>query len=271
MWTVDNSFLPAEKDALTVNPLLGTVNAKPEDPGLSVVIPAFNEEARIGRSLSRILPYLEGTDQSWEVLVVDDGSSDRTVCTVESFGNPRVRILKNSVNRGKGFSVRRGFLEARGQWVLFTDADLSTPIEELDTLLASAREGADVVIGSRAIDRSKILVHQSLFREWSGVVFNRLVRLVLRLPIRDTQCGFKLFRRNRSVQVFNLQRIPGFGFDPEILYLARKAGLSLREVPVTWSNDAATRVRFLRDSVTMFANLIEIRWNWLFGRYRALA
>jgi glycosyltransferase involved in cell wall biosynthesis len=246
------------------------VNAKPEDPGLSVVIPAFNEEARIGRSLDRILPYLEGRNQSWEILVVDDGSGDRTVRTVESFGNSRVRVLKNPTNRGKGYSVRRGFLEARGQWVLFTDADLSTPIEELETLLASARDGADVVIGSRAIDRSRILVHQSRFREWSGIVFNLFVRLLLRLPIRDTQCGFKLFRRSRSIRVFSLQRIPGFGFDPEILYLVRKAGLTLREVPVTWSNDAATRVRFPRDPVTMFLNLIEIRWNWLVGRYREL-
>lgn len=247
------------------------MNAKPEDPGLSVVIPAFNEEARIGPSLARIFPYLEGRDGRWEVLVVDDGSSDRTVSTVESFGNPRVRILKNPTNRGKGYSVRRGFLEARGQWVLFTDADLSTPIEELDTLLEAARDGADVVIGSRAIDRSRILVHQSRFREWAGIVFNRLVRLVLRLPIQDTQCGFKLFRRSRAVRVFTLQRIPGFGFDPEILYLARKAGLTLKEVPVTWSNDAATRVRFFRDAMTMLANLIEIRWNWLTGRYQGLS
>jgi dolichyl-phosphate beta-glucosyltransferase len=247
------------------------VNAKPEDPGLSVVIPAFNEEVRIGRSLAKILPFLESRNQSWEVLVVDDGSSDRTVCMVEAFANPHVRILKNPKNRGKGYSVRRGFLESRGEWVLFTDADLSTPIEELETLLEGAQKGDDVVIGSRAIDRSRILVHQSRFREWAGIVFNRLVRLVLRLPISDTQCGFKLFRRNRSLKVFTLQRIPGFGFDPEILYLARKAGLGLREVPVTWSNDAATRVRFFRDAATMLGNLIQIRWNWLTGRYRGLS
>jgi len=239
------------------------------DPALSIVIPAFNEELRIGASLEKIIPFIESRGQAFEILVVDDGSTDATVQVVESFGEPRLRVIRNPTNRGKGYSVRRGLLEAQGSWVLFTDADLSTPIEELDTLMSEAGPGVDVVIGSRAIDRSKILVHQSRRRELAGILFNRIVRLILRLPIADTQCGFKLFRRGPSGNIFRLQTIPGFGFDPEILYLARRNGLGIREVPVIWRNDEASKVRFIRDATTMFLNLIEIRWNWLRGRYRA--
>lgn len=245
------------------------MNANSPNPALSIVIPAFNEEQRIGRTLERIVLFLQKKNEPAEVLVVDDGSTDETVAVVESFHNPWIRVLQNGRNHGKGYSVRRGVLEARGEWVLFTDADMSTPIEELDTLF-EAGAGADVIIGSRAIDRSKILIHQSRRRELAGIFFNRIVRAILRLPIADTQCGFKLFHRTASLRVFQLQRIPGFGFDPELLYLARKAGLVIREVPVTWENHPATKVRFLRDSLTMFLNLIQIRWNWMNGRYRGL-
>jgi glycosyltransferase involved in cell wall biosynthesis len=231
------------------------------------VIPAFDEEARIRPSLERILEFLDRRPGPIEILVIDDGSSDGTSGVAASFGEP-VRVIRNEVNQGKGYSVRRGFLEARGDWVLFTDADLSTPIGELDALLAAGAAGADVVIGSRALDRSRILVHQSRFRELGGILFNRIVRLTLGLPIHDTQCGFKLFRRSASQRIFEVGRIPGFGFDPELLYLARRWGLVVREVPVTWSNDEATKVRFARDAVTMFFNLAEIRWNWIAGKYR---
>ena len=236
---------------------------------LSIVIPAFDEAKRIRPTLEGILRFLGTRNEASEILVVDDGSSDETARIVESFAHPALRVLRNATNQGKGYSVRRGFLEARGDWVLFTDADLSTPIEELDTLLGAAHPEADVVIGSRGIDRTKILVHQSRFREFGGVFFNRIVRLVLRLPILDTQCGFKLFRREKCALVFRRQRIPGFGFDAEILYLARKAGLVIREVPVIWRHDEATRVRFARDAVTMFVNLFQIRWNWITGQYRS--
>jgi glycosyltransferase involved in cell wall biosynthesis len=231
-------------------------------------MPAFDEEARIHPSLQEILDFLDSRPETAELLVVDDGSTDGTARVASSFGE-RVRIIRNEVNRGKGYSVRRGFLEAGGEWVLFTDADLSTPIRELDTLLEVGREGADVVIGSRALDRSKILVHQSRLRELAGILFNRIVRLTLRLPFYDTQCGFKLFRRSKCRRVFELQRIPGFGFDPEVLFLAERRGLVIREVPVTWSNDAATRVRLVRDALTMFSNIVQIRWNWIRGKYRA--
>jgi glycosyltransferase involved in cell wall biosynthesis len=239
------------------------------DPVLSIVIPAFNEELRIGASLGKVIPFLESRNEPFEILVIDDGSTDATVQVVEAFCNPQLRVIRNPTNRGKGYSVRRGLLEAKGSWVLFTDADLSTPIEELDTLMGAAVPGVDVVIGSRAIDRSKILVHQSRARELAGILFNRIVRLILRLPIADTQCGFKLFRRGTSLDIFQLQTIPGFGFDPEVLYLARRNGLGIREVPVTWRNDEASKVRLIRDATTMFLNLIEIRWNWVRGRYRS--
>jgi glycosyltransferase involved in cell wall biosynthesis len=237
---------------------------------ISIVVPAFDEEKRVGPTLDEIVRFLDSRRIDAEVLVVDDGSRDRTSWVVGSREHPYVRVLTNPTNRGKGWSVRRGFLEARGDWVLFTDADLSTPIEELDALLDAAVEGADVVIGSRAIDRSRILIHQSRVREAAGIVFNRIVRIILRLPISDTQCGFKLFNREKCERVFRLQRIQRFGFDPELLYLARKAGLVIREIPVTWRNDDRTRVRLGRDAATMFMNLIQIRWNWISGKYRSL-
>jgi dolichyl-phosphate beta-glucosyltransferase len=243
----------------------------PPGPELSVIVPAFNEAQRIGASLEKIIRFLDAREAPSEILVIDDGSTDRTAELAASFGHPNLRVIRNSENRGKGYSVRRGFAEAAGRWVLFTDADLSTPIEELDQLLDRGREGADVVIGSRAIDRSKILVHQSRLREFGGIVFNKFVRLVLRLPIADTQCGFKLFRRDKCAPVFARQRIEGFGFDPEVLYLARKGGFVIEEVPVTWKNDQASKVRFLQDAVTMFLNLVQIRWNWIAGQYRGIA
>lgn len=235
---------------------------------LSVVVPAFNEGRRLRPSLEKIIGFLESRKGKTEILVVDDGSTDDTAEVAASFSFPDLRILRNTANRGKGYSVRRGFSEARGIWVLFTDADLSTPIEELDALLDATRAGADVAIGSRAVDRSKILVHQSRVRELGGIVFNRFVRIALRLPIADTQCGFKLFNRAKCERLFRLQTIEGFGFDPEVLYLARKAGLVIQEVPVTWRNDEASKVRFLQDAVRMFLNLIQIRWNWMSGLYR---
>ena len=248
------------------------MNANSAAPALSVVIPVFNEEKRIRRSLEKIIGFLESRNEPSEILIVDDGSSDETVAVVESFPGADIRVLKNTTNRGKGYSVRRGFLEARGSWVLFTDADLSTPIEEIDSLIDdAAASGADVVVGSRALDRRKILIRQPRFREYAGIVFNRMVRLVLRLPIADTQCGFKLFRREPGLRVFRLQRIRRFGFDPEILYLARKRGLVIREVPVIWRNDEATKVRIVRDAVTMALNLFQIRWNWITGKYRDVA
>jgi glycosyltransferase involved in cell wall biosynthesis len=161
-------------------------------------------------------------------------------------------------------------LEARGDMVLFTDADLSAPIEESDKLIVALRQGYDVAIGSRAMDRSLISTHESLFREFAGIVFNKIVRVVLRLPFVDTQCGFKAFQRERCRIIFEQQRIKGFGFDPELLYLARHHGLKSIEIPVRWGHSPATKVNMLSDSMKMFVDIFAIRWNALWQRYPAL-
>ena len=237
-------------------------------PDLSIVIPSFNEELRLPATLERIAGYLSNLGGETEILVVDDGSKDRTGAVAESFRKtlPTLRVISNDGNRGKGFSVRRGMLEARGRVVLFTDADLSAPIEEAPKLIA-ALESYDVAIGSRALDRGLITVHESRFREFAGIVFNTIVRVILRLPFVDTQCGFKAFRRERCQILFEQQRIERFGFDPELLYLARHHGLRTVEIPVRWGHSPATKVNMLRDSIQMFVDVFTIRWNAIRGRY----
>jgi dolichyl-phosphate beta-glucosyltransferase len=238
-------------------------------PELSIVIPAFNEEQRLAPTLEKIARYIREKRPDSEVIVVDDGSSDKTVAIAESWkdGIPQLRVLSNGRNRGKGYSVRHGSLEARGQIVLFTDADLSSPIEEAEKLLA-ALQSHDVAIGSRAVDRSLIEVHESPFREFAGIIFNRIVRVMLWLPFVDTQCGFKAFRRERCRIIFEQQTIERFGFDPELLYLARHHRLSTVEVPVRWAHSPATKVNMMRDSLQMFLDIFIIRWNGLRGRYQ---
>jgi glycosyltransferase involved in cell wall biosynthesis len=241
-------------------------------PKFSIVIPAFNEAARLPRALKTIRAYLLERDFDAEVVVVDDGSTDATAQTVQEaeLGWPDalrgVRLVSNGVNRGKGYSVRHGMLEAKGAIALFTDADLSAPIEEFDKLLA-ALANADVAIGSRAMDRRLISVHQSRLREIAGIIFNRFVRLFTGLPFEDTQCGFKAFVMSRARIIFEQQRIERFGFDPEILFLAKRHGLRAVEVPVRWAHDPATKVNVYSDSVKMFLDLLVIRWNAILGRY----
>jgi glycosyltransferase involved in cell wall biosynthesis len=239
---------------------------------LSIVIPAYNEERRLPKTLDSIFAYLQERPYRAEVLVVDDGSSDRTRELVgASQGRyPALRLVPNGGNRGKGFSVRHGMLEARGEIALFTDADLSTPIEEADKLLAAIRdEGYAAAIGSRAVDRSLIEVHQSATREQAGIFFNRMVRWILGIEFSDTQCGFKAFRTARARVVFEQQRAQRFGFDPEILFLAKRHGLRVAEIPVRWSHDSATKVNVAGDGLQMFFELLRIRWNALRGRYGA--
>ena len=237
-------------------------------PEFSIVIPSYNEERRLPETLERIAAYVRASRREAEILVVDDGSADHTAAIAESFRGkcPELRVLSNGVNRGKGYSVRRGMLEARGRIVLFTDADLSAPIEEADKLFA-ALETHDVAIGSRALDRGLISVHQSRFREFAGILFNAIVRLCLRLPFVDTQCGFKAFRREPCRIIFEQQRIERFGFDPELLYLARHHGLRAVEIPVRWGHSPATKVSMFRDSLQMFLDVLIIRWNAIAGRY----
>jgi len=242
-------------------------------PELSIIIPAYNEEKRLPRALARLRDYFSarGTPSSdFEILVVDDGSTDGTARVAQEWTRelPSLRVVPNERNRGKGYSVRHGMLEAHGRLALFTDADLSSPIEELEKLLAAIRAGNQFAIGSRALDRSLIAVHQSRLRELAGIIFNAVVRFATGLPYLDTQCGFKLFVLDSSRIVFEQQRIEGFGFDPEILFLARRHGLRGAEVPVRWAHDPATKVHVVRDSLRMLGDLLYIRWNWFRGRYR---
>ncbi|MBS1841596.1 MAG: glycosyltransferase family 2 protein [Acidobacteria bacterium] len=238
-------------------------------PALSIIVPSYNEELRLPPSLIRIADYIRESGRTTEVIVVDDGSKDRTAAVAEAFRTqiPNLRVVSNGENRGKGYSVRHGMQEARGKIVLFTDADLSAPIEEADKLLAALTE-YDVAIGSRALDRNLIAVHESRFREFAGIIFNKIVRIVLWLPFVDTQCGFKAFRRERCKIIFEQQRIERFGFDPELLYLARHHGLKAVEIPVRWAHSPATKINMLRDSIQMFVDVFTIRWNALLGRYR---
>lgn len=237
-------------------------------PDLSIVIPAFNEESRLPATLERIAAYLQASRCEAEVLVVDDGSKDRTAAVAESLRSkiPALRVVPNGTNRGKGYSVRHGVQEARGRIVLFTDADLSAPIEEADKLVEALRD-SDVAIGSRAVNRGLITVHESPFREFAGIIFNKIVRFILLLPFVDTQCGFKAFVRERCQIIFEQQTIERFGFDPELLYLARHHGLRTVEIPVRWGHSPATKVNMLRDSLQMFLDVFVIRWNSLRGRY----
>jgi dolichyl-phosphate beta-glucosyltransferase len=242
------------------------------EPFLSIVIPAYNEALRLGSTLEKVRQYLESRNYSGELIVVDDGSTDQTADLLQEMQHHHqvVRVLRNESNRGKGFSVRRGVLEARGELVLFTDADLSAPIEDTNRLLAALESfGADAVVGSRALQRRLIGVHQPWWREWAGRAFNRLVRFFTGLKIRDTQCGLKLFRLASTRRAFELQRAHGFGFDPEVLFLIERLGGKVIEVPVRWNDSPATKVRFLRDALRMFLDLVALRWRAATGQYRS--
>jgi dolichyl-phosphate beta-glucosyltransferase len=226
---------------------------------LSVVIPAFNEEKRLPSTLATVLPFLRRRGETFEVVVVDDGSTDRTVEVAQAAG-PEVRVLKNPGNRGKGYSVRNGMLNAVGAWRLMTDADLSTPIEDLDTLKAALDGNAQIAIASRAIAGANVVKHQSMARETSGRFFNLIVR-VLHLPgVKDTQCGFKLFSAAAAEAAFRDSKLDGFAFDVEALVLARRAGFGIREVAVTWRNDEQTRVSFGR-GLTAFVDLFRLKFR----------
>jgi len=240
------------------------------EPLLSIVIPAYNEAGRIASSLGAIQAYIRGKNFAAEMIVVDDGSTDKTVEVASGYDG--VRVMRNVRNRGKGYSVRRGVLEARGELVLFTDADLSAPIEEADRLLVAMENcHADAVVGSRALERKLIGIHQSPFREWGGRFFNLLVQILTGLRILDTQCGFKLFRRETTRHAFELQRVDRFGFDPEILFLIQRQGGKVLEVPVRWNHNPATKVHYLRDSLHMTMDLLVLRWRALTGQYEKAA
>lgn len=235
---------------------------------LSIVIPAYNEERRLPATLDRIVAWLERSPLPvLEILVVDDGSRDGTAALVEARGG-LIRLVRNPGNRGKGCAVRNGMLAAAGDWILSTDADLSSPIEELEKLIAAARrENAEVAIGSRALDRKLVKVHQPWMRELSGRAFNIVMRLVTGLPFHDTQCGFKLFRQDAARNIFSRQIEDGFSFDVEDLVIARVQGLRSVEVPVEWSNVEGTKVG-LAQGIRSFADLLRIRARALRGQYK---
>jgi dolichyl-phosphate beta-glucosyltransferase len=237
-------------------------------PEISIVIPAFNEASRIPMTLGRTCEYMAGAHPEFEVLVVDDGSSDDTSAIVDDWArrDGRVRLLREATNHGKGWAVRRGMLEASGRWVLFMDADMSTPVEELDKLLFYAHQGFEVVVGSRGLPNSDIRIHQPFYREAMGKVFNRIVRLLLPCGIRDTQCGFKLFSAKAAKSLFSLQKVEGFAFDVEILMLAQKEGFKVQEVPVIWFHAPHSKVSPIRDSTAMFADILRIRARRILGR-----
>ncbi len=243
-------------------------------PQISIVIPAYNESARIENALGRVLACVNERGWDAEVLVVDDGSTDNTAEIVQQWmtHHRQLQLFENPGNRGKGYSVRNGLLQAAGEIVMFTDADLSAPIEEAERLVAAIDAGADVAIGSRWLDKQRQTKHQPLYRRFFGRCYNALTRRVMGLPYKDTQCGFKAFRRGAAKCIFPLQTIERWGFDPEILFIAQKLDFKIVEVPVTWGHDERSRISYLRDGSQMLKEMMEIRSNSLRGRYdRAIA
>ena len=240
-----------------------------EYPKYSIVIPAYNERARILATLKSVVEAVRAHRWPAEVIVVNDGSTDETAQLVREFAlsAPEVQIMNNPRNCGKGYSVRSGLLHALGEIVMFTDADLSAPINEAERLFQAIADGADIAIGSRWLATSRQTHRQPLYRQVLGRVFNALTRAVMGLPFADTQCGFKAFTRSAAQTIFQLQTIERWGFDPEILFIARKRGYRIVEVPVSWAHDARSRISYLRDGLQMLKELAIVRWNALLGRY----
>jgi dolichyl-phosphate beta-glucosyltransferase len=238
-------------------------------PTYSIVIPAYNEGSRLGATLEKVLAYVHAQGWNAEVIVVNDGSRDNTAEIVRNFSekDPSLHLVENSGNNGKGSTVRLGMLHARGNIVLFSDADLSSPIEEAPKLFQALADGADIAIGSRWLLAETQTQRQPLYRQLFGRIFNLLLRITLGLQFKDTQCGFKAFKQPAAQKLFPLQKIDGWGFDPEILFLARKFGFRIKEVPVAWGHSGDTRIHPLIDGARMFLEMLRIRWYDLTGKY----
>lgn len=237
---------------------------------LSVVIPAYNEEKRLPRYLASVQAYLDREGTPYEIIVVDDGSSDAPaeIVTQTAQRNGRVRLVRLPRNRGKGHAVRTGMLEARGKLRLFADADGATPITELPRLRAAVEKGTAVAIASRALTDAACVVHSHLHRKVLGRVFNFIVNTIAVKGIHDSQCGFKLFTAEAAHAVFRLQRLDDFGFDVEVLFLCRQKGYGIAEVPVNWTDIPGSKVSLLRDPVRMFMDILKVRLLDLTGAYR---
>jgi glycosyltransferase involved in cell wall biosynthesis len=242
-----------------------------DPPRYSIVVPAYNESGRLPATLRQILEHVHQQQWHVEVVVVDDGSRDNTVEVARRFAaeHPEVRVIQNPGNQGKGYAVRNGMLQARGAVMLFTDADLSSPITEATKLFAALEAGADVAIGSRWLDPSLQFRRQSLQRRLLSRIYHSYLRLLLRFPYRDTQCGFKAFTRSAAEIIFPLQLVRRWGFDPEILYLAHRHGMKVAEVPVIWGHDEGSKIHPLRDGLRMGIDGLKVRWYAMTGRYRA--
>jgi dolichyl-phosphate beta-glucosyltransferase len=239
----------------------------------SIIIPAYNEGARIGATLDHVMAYVNEHGWKAEIVVINDGSTDNTIEIVQQLmqRNSALRLLENPGNHGKGYSVRNGMLHANGNLLLFSDADLSSPIEESAKLFAALRNGADVAIGSRWLQSELQTERQPLYRQLFGRVFNLMLRLILGLKLKDTQCGFKAFTRQAARKIFPLQRVERWGFDPELLLLAKRFQMKVVEVPVAWGHRAGTRINPLIDGLRMFLEMLTIRWNALTGKYNHAA
>ena len=235
----------------------------------SLIFPAFNESARLAPTLDTVLSYVSQQHWKAEILVVDDGSTDGTADIVREYThrNPIVRLVQNPGNRGKGYSVRNGMLQAHGDVLLFSDADLSSPISEAPKLLAAIEGGADVAIGSRWLQSELQSERQSLVRQVFGRIYNLLLRVILGLDYRDTQCGFKAFTRPAARLIFSAQKIERWGFDPELLFVAKLYKLRVAEVPVEWAHAGASKINPVADGIRMFVELLSIRWNGMSGKY----
>jgi dolichyl-phosphate beta-glucosyltransferase len=235
----------------------------------SIVIPAYNEGQRLGASLEKVLAYVHQQGWDAEVIVVNDGSRDNTADIVRAFAkkDPMLRLVENPGNRGKGYSVRNGILSSRGDIVIFSDADLSSPIEEIPKLLKPIAEGADIAIGSRWLQAELQTQRQSLHRQLFGRIFNLMLRVTLGLQFADTQCGFKALTRRAAQTILPLQRIERWGFDPEILFLARQFGFRVVEVPVRWGHSGGTRINPVMDGAKMFQEMLRVRWYDMTGKY----
>ena len=240
-------------------------------PYLSIIIPAYNEERRIGKTLAATFEYLNAQSYKSEVIVVDDGSSDETAQVARKYeerANGRLRLIHNPGNRGKGYSVRNGMLQAVGKIRLFYDADLSTPLSEIAKVISPIAENRyDVVFGSRALNRKLIAMHQSFVRQTLGRTFNLAMRTILGLHFKDTQCGFKAFRDRAAQSIFEQQQIDGFGFDPETIFIAQKLGWRLLEAPVRWNHVEGSKVNLILTPVSMLLELLIIRLNHLTRKY----